>query len=247
MNILICIDDTDNYESQGTGALADEIAQHIRQAKWGTTSLVTRHQLYIHPDIPFTTHNSSMCFSADIDRDRFQDVVDFCCQYLSTHSALGSDPGLCVVKTDNGLPRDRLISFGQQAKQQVLQKNAAFELASQLHIHLSEHGGTGQGVIGALAGAGLRLSGNDGRFRSWHRFNGGYGYIKVKELCSYDAVDMVQSTEGTILPEEETIALIPQVKTVLLHDKAVVLVWKNENTSLETPWHIVPKQQLRGY
>lgn len=246
-DILLCIDDTDNYESQGTGELADNIAQHIRKNNWGICSRVTRHQLYIHDQIPFTTHNSSMCFQARIEEGRFQHLIDFSCQFLDTNSASGSDPGLCIVKTDNGLDQKRLIRFGQTAKKQVLSKKEAIELAFENNIHLSEHGGTGQGVIGALAGIGLRLSGNDGRFRSWHQFNGGYGFIKVKEICAHDAVDMVESTDGVPLSEEETIALLPQVKTVLLHGKAVVLVWKKETSSRKTAWHIVPKQQLRGY
>ncbi len=247
MDILICIDDTDNYESQGTGALADGIAEHLRKSKWGSASRVTRHQLYIHNEIPFTTHNSSMCFQARIEDSQFKDLVDFACDFLSTNSASGSDPGLCIVKTGNGLDWKRLIEFGKRAKKEVLSKDEAIALASETKVHLSEHGGTGQGVIGALAGTGLRLSGNDGRFRSWHRFNGGYGLIKVRDICTHDAVDMVQSTDGSILSDEETIALIPQVKTVLLNGQAVVLVWKKDDSSTETPWHIVPKQQLRGY
>ena len=42
----------------------------------------------------------------------------------------------------------------------------AYLLAEQFpELSLSEHGGTGDGVIGALAGVGLRLSGSDGRIK----------------------------------------------------------------------------------
>ena len=56
------------------------------------------------------------------------------------------------------------IDFGYRAKQVVLTKSNAYKLAKKLDIHLSEHGGSGQGVIGALAGVALRLTANDGRF-----------------------------------------------------------------------------------
>ena len=77
----------------------------------------------------------------------------------SRQSAPGSDPGLCVVATTSVSGPKALIGFGQTAKDSVLTKSDAYGLAQRLGIHLSEHGGTGQGVIGALAGAGLRLIG----------------------------------------------------------------------------------------
>ena len=73
---------------------------------------------------------------------------------LEKKSEKGSDPGLCVARLDRGLNRNRLIDFGKNAKQQVLTKNAAYTLADQAGIHLSEHGGTGQGGVCAVAGIG---------------------------------------------------------------------------------------------
>ena len=67
MKILISIDDTDNLESCGTGELATQISQTIAEQGWGTCSYITRHQLLVHPDVPYTSHNSAMCFEATID------------------------------------------------------------------------------------------------------------------------------------------------------------------------------------
>ena len=66
MQILISIDDTDNLDSRGTGEIASLIAEAVQQKGWGTTGMVTRHQLLVHPDIPYTSHNSAMCFTAEI-------------------------------------------------------------------------------------------------------------------------------------------------------------------------------------
>ncbi len=84
---------------------------------------------------------------------------------METESEPEADPGLCVVVPDRLADPVRLIDYGYLAKREVLDKNSAYTLASELGIHLSEHGGTGQGLIGVMAGAGLRLGGNDGSFK----------------------------------------------------------------------------------
>ena len=154
MQILISIDDTDNLESPGTGALASRIAADLESNGWGKSSFVTRHQLLVHPDIPYTSHNSAMCFSAEIEADCLEQVISHSAGFLARESAAGSDPGLCIAVIDRLPESDELIRFGRSAKASVLTKESAYELARRVGIHLSEHGGTGQGVIGALAGAG---------------------------------------------------------------------------------------------
>ena len=72
MNIFIGIDDTDNLESRGTGRLARSIAADL--GKTYDLYGVTRHQLLVHPDIPYTSHNSAAvihldgCGAADVSR-----------------------------------------------------------------------------------------------------------------------------------------------------------------------------------
>jgi hypothetical protein len=105
-----------------------------------------------------------MCFTAEIPEGVLDDVIDYCCAQLRALSVPESDPGLCVAVTERLRAPQELIAFGRKAKKHILSKIEAYALAESLSVHLSEQGGTGQGVIGALAGAGLRLSGNDGRF-----------------------------------------------------------------------------------
>lgn len=45
MNIVVCIDDTDNLESPGTGHLANDLKRDIERLYDGKTSLISRHQL----------------------------------------------------------------------------------------------------------------------------------------------------------------------------------------------------------
>ncbi len=102
-------------------------------------------------------------------------------------SAPGSDPGLCVAAPALLTEAERLIAFGQAAKQQVLSKEAAYLLGDELGVHLSEHGGSGQGVVGALAGAGLRLGGNDGRLKGKLQVGSAGAVVHVHDLCGPSA------------------------------------------------------------
>ncbi len=74
------------------------------------------------------------------------------------------------------------ISTGKKTKGTVLAKEEAYETASKLGVHLSEHGGTGSGVIGALAGAGLRLGGNDGRIKGKYFVDAQNEVMTVEEI-----------------------------------------------------------------
>ncbi|MCM0080445.1 hypothetical protein L4X63_02470 [Geomonas sp. Red32] len=161
MRILVSIGDTDNLDSRGTGELATLIAAELESRGWGRAGFVTRHQLLVHPDIPYTSHNSAMCFEAEIAENALDAVIAYASDFLARESAEGSDPGLCVAAIEAVASPEQLIVFGERAKDSVLDKDTAYTLAEMLGVHLSEHGGSGQGVIGALAGAGLRLGGND--------------------------------------------------------------------------------------
>ena len=168
MKYLVCIDDTDMPGTKGTGWLVHEMCEEIKIREWGACSPISRHQLFVHEDIPFTSHNSAMCFEIVLENQGMEPVIKFMSNFLEIRCEKGSDPGLCVAKADDRLDQIPLIEFGQMAKKAVTSKQVAYDLARKTNIHLSEHGGTGDGVVGAVAGVGLRLFGNDGRYRGWH-------------------------------------------------------------------------------
>ncbi len=226
MKIFICIDDTDNIDSKGTGEIAVEIAESIEANFGATCKSVTRHQLFVHPDIPYTSHNSSMCFEADINSNDLEKVINAAIHILHTESAEGSDPGLCVFVPERLTQHQHqeIIHFGLKAKQEVLTKEDAYGLANSLSIHLSEHGGTGQGVIGALAGVGLRLTGNDGRFKGKHKLNASKKTATVKEILEDTTIEIVRTQDGFILDDTESITLGDKLKSVFLDHKSVLLV-----------------------
>jgi hypothetical protein len=247
VNILVCIDDTDNIDSRGTGELAALLAKALEKKGWGTTEPITRHQMLVHPDIPYTSHNSSMCFTADIAPAHLAAFTQFASDFLTRESAEGSDPGLCIVNLDVLAGRDDLTSFGRRAKQQVLTKEEAYGLAQRLGIHLSEHGGTGLGVIGALAGAGLRLTGNDGRFRGKFYIDTDTGIVDVAELKRQTGVAVVKSLAGQLVADHEKVQLGDKVKAVLLDGQSTLLLTPNTMNTERAPWQTCTKQQLKAY
>lgn len=249
IRVLVCIDDTDSIDSEwGTGELASKISEYLEACGWGKAYGVTRHQLFIHPDIPYTSHNSSMCFAADLNKAYLDELINYAAGFLSQKSAAGSDPGLCIAVPEKLTKPETLMAFGFKAKKQVVSKEEAYSLAKQLGIHLSEHGGTGQGVIGALAGAGLRLSGNDGRLKGRLSLKSENGVIDVAGILRQSQVDIVRSLDGVALADNDLIRLGDKVKSVLLDGKNVLLVYP---ASTEDPngvkWQTCTKQQLRRF
>jgi hypothetical protein len=246
VDILVCIDDTDNLESRGTGKLAAILCDALEKNRWGMCQAITRHQMLVHPDIPYTSHNSAMCFVAEIDQEFLHPFTEYAQSFLVRESAPGSDPGLCIVRLDHLDDPEALIEFGKKTKTAVVTKEEAYRLADHLKVHLSEHGGTGQGVIGAIAGCGLRLSGNDGRFRGHFYLNA--ARLRVDELLRQTGSDVVMGLDGNILRDDETVLIGEKVKAVLKGHQAIQLVFAqpDEQTG-EISWRTCTKEQLRCF
>lgn len=245
MRILVSIDDTDNLESRGTGEIASLLAKLLEEREWGKAQVITRHQLLVHPDIPYTSHNSAMCFAAEIKEQHFEEYLQMARQFLAEESAPGSDPGLCVVALEQLKNEVELKEFAFKAKKIVLNKEEAYEVAAKTRVYLSEHGGEGIGVIGALAGAGLRLSGKDGRLRGKLKVNAPTGFITAGEIKQQSGVEVVQSTEGQIIADDELIYLGETIKAVMLNGKTTLLVFPNEHE--DAKWQTCTKNYLKRF
>jgi len=161
VTIYVGIDDTDNLESRGTGRLARDIATELGK----TCDLygVTRHQLFVHPDIPYTSHNSSAvihlngCGAADVSKIFRTAKTLMLADYIE-----GSDPGLAVATSEQVTPG--MAAFGMDAKRKIVTLDRAEELARNVGIAYEGLGGTCGGIIGAIAGIGLASTSSDGRF-----------------------------------------------------------------------------------
>jgi len=246
MEVLLAVDDTDNLETKGTGHLAEAIAREVERKGWGTRSYITRHQLFVHPDVPYTSHNSSMCFTADIDGACLAALISHAAGFLEKESAQGSDPGLCVAIADRLDRTEELVEFGRRAKQAVVQKGEAYDLARRLGVHLSEHGGTGGGVIGALAAVGLRMSGNDGRVRGQLEIDNVNGVASVRDILAHPSVNSVMTLDGKALHQDEAVLLSGwKVKAVLQGGGPVLLVMPSGCD--DAPWQTCTREILKAY
>ena len=247
MQYMVCIDDTDMPGTKGTGWLVEHLC-HKMKKKGAKSSAISRHQLYVHKDIPFTSHNSAMCFEMETDRDRIDGLIAYMAAYLKDNCEKGSDPGLCVASMDQRLDSTSLMAFGKNAKKAVSSKKAAYDMAGRTGIHLSEHGGTGQGVVGAVAGVGLRLSGNDGRYRGWYHLGLPGDIASVEELCGHDFIDELVTVSGQVLPMNTRVHIgSEKTKTVRMGGRQVLVVMDNKEYDSGLAYRTITKKEAKHY
>ncbi|MDD1763906.1 MAG: ABC transporter substrate-binding protein [Methanobacteriaceae archaeon] len=225
MAVFVCMDDTDNLNSRGTGRLARAVAAKL--SKNYSVMGVTRHQLYVHPDIPYTSHNSCGVVHLELSGQEFlEDIFDIVKAEMLDDFIEGSDPGLAVASSEQISPA--LVAYGKDAKNTVLTQQKARTLAKNLGIQLEGLGGTEDGVIGAMAGLGLALTANDGRFLMIGEIRELTGVQTVQKLikAGIDGIYTLDGrpvTEGTIFNDENK-----SVKPCPVNGKAILYVEEND-------------------
>ncbi|MFZ4398991.1 MAG: hypothetical protein ACOYO1_03065 [Bacteroidales bacterium] len=242
MKVLIAIDDTDNLESRGTGFQARQLGKLISELKIGEIAGITRHQLYVHENIPYTSHNSSACLEAEIfDFDALQSV---CKNFLLEVSAEGSDAGLCIAKYKD-IHQD-IINWGYSAKKEELTKENAHKLASNNNIYLEGLTGEKIGVIGSLAAVGLHYDGNDGRFLwiAGQEMREIQGIFTVNELKNISTINDVLIKENyNFVADSDTIFIEDWLRPILKDNKAVIIVEKSNNNAFK--WKALTKTDVK--
>ena len=166
VQFLIGVDDTDAVgQKPGTGRLVRELGAYLQRLELAQLVGVVRHQLLVDPRIPYTSHNSPACLMVTAAASAAQEIFDMAGGYIVTRCAPGSDPGLCVAEQEK--VGAEVVRFGQRASSEVVSKFEATAVARGRQLILEELGGTGDGIIGALAAVGLTAAGNAGRFLEW--------------------------------------------------------------------------------
>lgn len=244
MRYLVGIDDTDNPDSRGTGFRARQLGQWLAEAGLARLCGITRHQLYVHPDIPYTSHNSSACLEVELDALQVTAVQAYCRSYLEAESAPGSDAGLCIAAFDG--VGDELVEFGRSAKCTVRTREQARALASAAGIHLEGVTGDHMGVIGALSAVGLRKSGHDGRFIWLEGVRELAGVATAGQLLESTGIDAVETVDGRGLPREARVRVDPWPRPVLLNGKAILLTQESPDHDGHS-WELLPKEAIRRY
>ena len=123
--IYVGMDDTDTKESRGTGRIARDIATEL-QLKYPIFG-VTRHQLFVHPDIPFTSHNSNAVIHVQTTANNMDDIFSTVKKLMLADFIVGSDPGLAIAETIQ--VASSLVAFGQDAKTMIVTQERAINIA----------------------------------------------------------------------------------------------------------------------
>lgn len=230
MKILICADDTDDLTKEtSTGAIVQAIAAALGELGGRLEEGISRHQLLLDQQVAYTSHNSAMCAVLDFGAAQVQDqeLIARAEAIILEKRAASSDPGLAICWPDRLQNPQRLVDYGFDAKRRVLTKEQAYALAeADTGLFLEELGGDGGGVIGALAGLGLRLSRCDGTLRGkggkkWHGQT-----MTAAQLCQRMELDCVRQVAGERLSPDTPVRLEEMTK---------VTFWEGERIAWARP------------
>lgn len=242
---LIGIDDTDNLTSRGTGFRGRRLSSLLAGAGLARPEGITRHQLLVDPRIPYTSHNSSLCLAVETESERLAAVTGFCREYLLAESAPGADAGLCIAPF--AAFTAELQDFGFRAKREVVTKAAAEKLAEAGGIHLEGLTGDKGGVIGALAGCGLRASARDGRFVWLTGVRRMCGVFDADTILRTTGIEEIRSLAGERVVGRERIETSPWPRPVMLGGRAVLLVERASEADGGHEWNLAPKDVVKSY
>jgi len=233
---LIGLDDTDMPGTRGTGRLARELAEAL-----GANGLsgrgVTRHQLLVHRDVPYTSHNSAACVGVAGEVADPEVLFKFVKSFIAQRSPEGSDPGVCLALLDE-TPKE-LTQLGVRAQNEVLHLP---EVRRMVHdgVRCAELAGSGQGIIGALAAVGLRAGGNDGRFVQIGRIRELPEVASVRQVLGA-GVEEVRSSGSRAPLDEEKVQTLGWLRPRLCEGGAVVFVEESKEHGFE--WIVTDRRQ----
>lgn len=245
--VYVGLDDTDNLHSRGTGFRARQLVASIVAEKIGSVLGVTRHQLLVSPEIPYTSHNSSACLLVSLSGEPKRNLlISLCRRFLERESAPGSDAGFCVWPS--GDHRETLLGFGLQAKREVVTADAAHRLADCFGCHLEGVTGDHGGVIGALAAVGLRAGGFDGRFIWVAGLREMAGMtLPLENLLTDTGIDSVQTLGGRVVDDPLAhVDLGEWPRPLLRSHRAALLVEKCDDTP-HADWRVVSKAYIKRF
>lgn len=213
---------------------------------------------------PLTDHAEAAPLT---DRAGIAAIVAHCADFLERHSADGSDPGLCAAPwqppswpscpepsgwslrgAEGGFDPTILIRAGRATRVELRTQPQAFEAAALAGAHLSGHGGTHDGVIGALAAVGLHLSGEDGFFiwlpglRSLRPAD-----VTLRDILAAVPLQDARTADGRRPEPHETIRLHPWIRPVWAQARSVLLLVERDPADGGPRWGIASREVVRQY
>lgn len=231
MRMYVAFDDTDNIDSDfGTGKLTRWFEHELPEAcrLWG----VVRQQLPVMKEIPYTSHNSSACAIIEATDDCvLNELIERAVKHVEKHAAPGSDPGVCVACEDDPA-LNGLMEFALKCSKQVVTQKEALNACA--GIHLSGHGGTNDGIIGAAAGVGLCAYGRSGRFIEYKRLRDFPSKVTVSQLEAAGIMAISIDREALTPSPQDIVDTQGWLRPRLWQGKALLPVARNGRMIWET-------------
>jgi hypothetical protein len=226
MKVYLGFDDSDTHDSQyGTGKLVRWFQNDL---PGGCKCLgVVRQQLLVCDAIAYTSHNSAACLIAEMPApDLLSEVIERAVNHLRYYAMDGSDPGLCVAcEADASI--EPLIDFGYFCTRAVATQKQAVAAAKE--AHLSGHGGTNDGIIGAAAAVGLTVDGWSGRFIEFGNLRKLPEEVLVAELNHMGIKVVSMERDAAVPAPNDTVTTNGWLRPRLLGNLPVLLVSPQEN------------------
>ena len=232
MKYIIAVDDTDDLTKEtSTGLISGLISKRLKKDFNARINKgITRHQLLLAKGVPYTSHNSAMAFEVDGEMN-INEIFHISEEIIRANMAKSSCPGLCVLLVDGFKNQNELIAYGLKTKREIIEKEEAISLIEKNAAFLlgKELGGNGQGIIGALAGVGLRLYGSDGTFRGKVQIPEELDHISAGEFKKiFFAEAVLDGKTKKKLDDSEEIFCEDFAKLFYIDNKKVALVIEQE-------------------
>ena len=220
--IFLGLDDTDTRDTPGTNKLAMHLAELL--AGDYETQWIVRHQLLEDPRVPCTNKNG--CASLALEPRGPYDLGELAARIRAVMLPWcpeGSDPGLCLTER---VP-SAVCEWGRRAQRELLCQADALALAHESDIYLEPLGGTGDGVVGALAAVGLLATWNSGRVV--YRGSAGADALELGgRQAAHDilarGVDEIVNLENRQTVRDGTVELAKRLRPNLREGRAVLFV-----------------------
>lgn len=216
---IVGLDDTDGTGVEGTGALARALAAHVADAGWGRSLGVTRHQLFDSEKLSYTTGNH--CYAVGIETDRNAlDLEDDLVEWVRKHAAKDADPGVAILSRHSDMPH--VLAFGRRSQTEIMKLEWAQTFSTEANVALRALGRKRLGTIGALAAAGLRAGGRDGRFIDLPTIRDLNGRVTAGNIRERTGVEAVLDEAGEPLDRDDLVETFGWLRPRLEEGRPVI-------------------------
>ena len=97
MKIFVGIDDSRRLDGGGAGEIVSLLTRTIDEKGWGKSAIPSRHRLYPHPDTGYRKHNTARSFSAEVEEQYMEELIDYACVMIKSNGTSDSNSGLAIA------------------------------------------------------------------------------------------------------------------------------------------------------